>query len=80
METADIAREIATLPPEAQRQVFDFIAFLKARYAAGPSARKGKRPQLQDEPFVGMWQGREDIPDSSAWVRRLRDQEWEASQ
>ncbi len=31
---------------------------------------------LQDEPFVGMWKEREDMEDSSQWVRQLRQQEW----
>ena len=28
------------------------------------------------EPFVGMWKNREDISDSSQWVRQVRQQEW----
>ena len=32
METANIAREIASLPPEARKEVVDFVAFLKGRY------------------------------------------------
>ena len=31
---------------------------------------------LQDEPFVGMWKDREDMKDSSEWVRQIRQQEW----
>ncbi len=31
---------------------------------------------LQEEPFIGMWQDREDLVDSSAWVRQRRRQEW----
>ncbi|WP_233219763.1 hypothetical protein [Pleurocapsa sp. CCALA 161] len=30
----------------------------------------------QDEPFVGMWKDREDMEDSSQWVRQVRQQEW----
>lgn len=30
---------------------------------------------LEDEPFVGMWKDREDLADSSQWVRQLRQQE-----
>jgi len=32
MDAAKIAREIASLPPEAQKEVIDFLAFVKARY------------------------------------------------
>lgn len=31
---------------------------------------------LENEPFVGMWQDREDLADSSQWVRQLRQREW----
>ena len=31
---------------------------------------------LQEEPFVGMWKEREDMEDSSQWVRQVRQQEW----
>ncbi|WP_019504689.1 hypothetical protein [Pleurocapsa sp. PCC 7319] len=27
---------------------------------------------LQEEPFVGMWKEREDMEDSSQWVRQVR--------
>jgi len=32
MDPRNIDYDISTLPPEAQRQVFDFIDFMKARY------------------------------------------------
>ena len=32
MGQQNINNDIATLPPEAQQQVFDFIDFLKIRY------------------------------------------------
>jgi hypothetical protein len=31
---------------------------------------------FQDEPFIGMWNNREDITDSSQWVRQIRQQQW----
>jgi hypothetical protein len=32
MEQDKIYKDISSLPPEARRQVFDFISFLKTRY------------------------------------------------
>ncbi len=32
---------------------------------------------LWDEPFIGMWRDREDLSDSSQWVRQVRVQEWQ---
>jgi hypothetical protein len=31
---------------------------------------------LQDEPFVGMWRDREEMADSTKWVRSIRQQHW----
>jgi len=64
------------LPPEAQRQVVDFIVFLRTRYAPSRRRRTAKPTKLANEPFIGMWRSREDLQDSSAWVRRVRQSEW----
>lgn len=77
MENSSIIQDIASLPPEAQKQVIDFVAFLKTRYRPVPSAPKAKYVKLAEEPFVGMWRDREDMQDSSKWVRQLRHREWE---
>ncbi|NOZ05097.1 MAG: DUF2281 domain-containing protein [Chloroflexi bacterium] len=76
MKTASIDREFASLPPEAQREILDFVAFLKTRYPTRQVIKKAERTQLADEPFVGMWRHREDMQDSTAWVRDLRCREW----
>jgi hypothetical protein len=31
---------------------------------------------LEAELFVGMWQDRQDLEDSTQWVRHLRQKEW----
>jgi hypothetical protein len=31
---------------------------------------------LQNEKFIGMWRDREEMTDSSAWVRKVRESEW----
>ena len=77
MEVANITHEIALLPPEAQKQIMDFIAFLKTRYPTTPPVERTKRTKLTDEPFIGMWRDREDMHDSAAWVQVLQQQEWE---
>jgi mRNA-degrading endonuclease RelE of RelBE toxin-antitoxin system len=70
-----ILEDIQNLPPEAQKQVSDFVAFLKARYEV-VSRKKSKRGKLEDEPFIGMWKDREDMRDSVKWVREVREREW----
>ena len=76
MEQENILNEFTDLPPEAQRQVMDFIAFLRSRYQLPPKATKSKRTPLEKEPFIGMWKEREDMKDSRTWVRTIRKAEW----
>ncbi len=75
MKRDKVWRDFSSLPPELQKQVADFIAFLRTRYTADDS-NKAKRTKLSREPFVGMWRDRDDMVDSSAWVRRFRQGEW----
>ena len=76
METTKIAEEIKSLPVEEQREVIDFVAFLKTRYPDWRTIRKDRQAKLTDEPFIGMWRGREDMRDSVVWVKNLRQREW----
>lgn len=76
MKPEDLWRQLATLPPEAQQQVIDFIAFLHARYTPSRARQTAKRTKLASEPFIGMWRDRKDLRDSSAWVRSIREREW----
>lgn len=68
--------EYATLPVEAQRQVADFIAFLQQRYTVGNGPQKARQNDLRGEPFIGIWRDRQDLSDSSGWVRKTRKLEW----
>lgn len=76
MNQEKVWREIAALPPEAQQEVLDFIQFLRKRYKQ--TRPKGHRPktQLAEEAFVGIWRDRQDMEDSSDWVRGVRKREW----
>jgi hypothetical protein len=76
MDQGKILRDMLALPPEAQRQVADFVAFLQTRYKKIDSGNEPNQINLADEPFVGMWRDREDMQDSSAWVRGIREREW----
>jgi len=49
----------------AQREVADLIA---APRSPSPTA-------LRDDPFIGCWAGRDGLADSTAWVRRTRQQD-----
>ena len=78
MNQEAVIRQFNSLPPEAQREAADFISFLESRYkAATAKVMKNKATRLSDEAFFGMWSDRQDMEDSSAWVRKLRKEEWE---
>ena len=74
MTNEEIIREFAALPPEARREVEDFVAFLRQRY--NKKTEKKSDGKLSEESFVGMWKDRGEFQDSSAWVREMRENEW----
>ncbi|MGI8540953.1 MAG: hypothetical protein ACR2N0_14470 [Rubrobacteraceae bacterium] len=65
MEREKVWREFMDFTAQDQRKVADFIASLR-----------GEPINLEDEPFIGMWSGREDSTDSTEWVRETRKHEW----
>lgn len=67
-------RELRSLPLEAQREVLDFIAFLRKRYKMRHPSDKPKS-SLLDEPFIGMWRDREDMEDHRDVPRLFNDQQ-----
>ena len=70
-----VEEQFQALPPEAKRQVIDFMAFLEQRYR-GSRLRPRPQKDLRSYAFVGLWQKREAMQDSSGWVRELRRKEW----
>ena len=75
MTNEEILREIDSLPVEARRRLEDFVTFLRERYRIVQSSNDSIF-DLESEAFVGMWRDREDMNDSSAWVRNVRGTHW----
>jgi hypothetical protein len=76
VEQEKVWREFMALSAEDQRRVANLIASLRAKSRPALSDGPEKRPNLTDEPFVGMWREREDMRDSDAWLREAREREW----
>ncbi len=76
MQTEKIIREFISLPPEGQKEIAAFIAFLKARYKSFKFRKAHRKTLLAKEPFIGIWGRRKDMKDSTLWVRNLRKSEW----
>ncbi len=70
-------RTLLSLSPEARSAVVALIEDLKLKSFHGRNPVRNKvSKDLLGEPFVGMWRDREDLSDSSAWVRGCRQREW----
>ncbi|HUK90378.1 MAG TPA: DUF2281 domain-containing protein [Blastocatellia bacterium] len=65
-----------SLSPEAQRRAIRFMQRLQEMQVIQSRPRENKCKELRDEPFIGMWSDREDMADSSGWVRAIRKNEW----
>lgn len=76
MSNEDILSQFSSLPPEGQRQVIDLIASLHERYGSSEATEEQTSVELTEEGFIGMWRDREDMEDSTAWVRYTREREW----
>jgi hypothetical protein len=75
MDQETLWREFSALPAEARQQVLNLIAALTAHQQPESGAAKPDT-SLVDDPFVGMWRDRQNIAESSAWVRSVRKREW----
>ena len=76
MTHEQIMQEIVSLPLEGQRQVERFVVLLRQSYESAPRGTQPPSSDWQSEGFLGMWRDRDDLRDSSAWVRQQRESEW----
>ena len=76
MTNEELLREFVALPPEGRRVVTDLIAFLRQRYELPQPTAASETTDLGSESFIGMWSDREEMQDSSAWVRNVRENDW----
>lgn len=74
MTNEELLREVSSLSDGARRQIEKYVSYLKGKESS-KIEEKPKRP-LRDEPFFGMWADREDMKDSTAWVRKIREEQW----
>lgn len=67
-----LCQELTGLPPEGLRQVADTINKFKLEFDISPMTQPTSHSDVEEEAFVGIWDGRSDLADSSQWVRRRR--------
>ncbi|HBL12365.1 MAG TPA: hypothetical protein DD379_13335 [Cyanobacteria bacterium UBA11162] len=76
MTQEELLDQFLSLPTEAQRQVLNFIAFLQQKYRLTEPASPGIDVDIRRDPFIGMWRDRQDLANSTNWVRTVRENEW----
>jgi mRNA-degrading endonuclease RelE of RelBE toxin-antitoxin system len=75
MSESTVSNKIKKLPPEAKQQAQDFVDFLYERYVK-EEPKKSDKKSIIESSFFGMWKDREDMRDSTAWVRKIRKSQW----
>lgn len=76
MTLAEIVQRASALPKDKQEELSNFVEFLLSRFEINRSLPEHTELNL-DTPFFGMWADREEMADSTAYVRALRQREWE---
>jgi hypothetical protein len=72
MSQQELFKAFQSLPNQAQRQALNFIAFLQQTYTTEIKPQKTEI-DWKNDPFIGMWQERQDMDDSTTWVRNIRN-------
>jgi len=75
MSKKNILDILDQLPPSVRKEAEDFVRYLYDQYVTS-KPKKSTNTSITESPFVGMWKDREDLKDSTAWVRKQRKSQW----
>lgn len=76
MEPDVLIKKYKSLSSAERREVLIFIDFLKNRKRRLSRKLNKVSSDFGSEEFVGMWKGRMEMDDSTAWVKNLRRSDW----
>ena len=77
MSEKELIKQIRKLPTEAQQEAADFVEFLSKKYIQKPEETDiTKKKSIVENSFRGVWKDRDDLQDSTKWVRELRKSRW----
>jgi hypothetical protein len=77
MSEKELIKLIKKLPSEAQQEAADFVEYLSQKYIQQPvDSSSSKKKSILESSFRGIWKDREDMQDSTKWVRELRKSRW----
>jgi hypothetical protein len=78
MSEKELIKQIRKLPTEAQQEAADFVEFLAKKYIRKPEKTdSSKKKSILENSFRGIWKDRDDLQNSTKWVRDLRKSRWE---
>jgi len=73
MSEKKLTKQLKKLPSGAQEEAADFVEFLSKKYLQqSEETDSSKKKSILESSFRGMWKDREDMQDSTKWVRELR--------
>ena len=77
MSEKELIKRINKLLSEAQQEAADFVDYLSQKYIQqSVDSSSTKKKSILESSFRGMWKDREDMQDSTKWVRELRKSRW----
>lgn len=77
MSEKELIKQIRRLPTEAQQEAADFVEFLTKKYINKPLETDfTKKKSIVESSFRGVWKYRDDLQDSTKWVREVRKSRW----
>lgn len=76
MTIKDLTKKIESLPINAQNEVSNFVDFLIQKREIKRKRQSKITNRLVEEKFIGLWANREDLSNSSLWIRKLRETDW----
>jgi len=76
MSTEILINKFESLTKMEKKQVLDFIEFLRNKNVLKKKSRGTTIAKLEDEQFIGIWQNRDDMKDSTDWVKNIRRKDW----
>lgn len=77
MSEKELIKLIMKLPSEAQQEAADFVEFLSKKYIQKPEETdSSKKKSILQNSFRGIWKDRDELQDSTKWVRELRKSRW----
>jgi len=76
MSEKELIKQLKRLPSEAQQEAADFVDFLYKKYIGQGKKRSESKKSILESSFRGIWKNREDMQDSTQWVRNIRKSRW----